>query len=85
MNQFGGLAGPEFDAYLNQLRLHALEAARTEIQHLTNAAASTLCDIMKNSESDMARLKAATMMLHHCGLTDPNTGLFGWGIGRIKA
>jgi len=69
-----------FQALINDLKWEALNSARDEMQALTSKAVSTLKDVMQNGKTDTARLNAAEIVLAHVGMTDPGTGLWGWGI-----
>jgi hypothetical protein len=69
-----------FRALEHKLKWEALNSARDEMQALTSKAVSTLKDVMQNGKTDAARLKAAEIVLMHVGMTDPGSGLWGWGI-----
>ena len=72
---------PAFQAYLNQLKLAALEGARDQIQRLAKQAASTLEELMGQEASPSTRLRAAQTVLDFNGMRDLQSGLWGWGIG----
>ncbi len=74
---------PEFEAVSNYLRWETLEAARDRMRALAPLAVNTLEDVMENGENEMARIKAAQMVFETIGMTDPATGLWGWGIGSV--
>ena len=71
---------PEFDRYLNMLRKEFLTASRDEMRSLASDAVSTVKEVMVSGKTDTSRLKAAEIVLAHVGMTNPASGLWGWGI-----
>lgn len=76
---------PHFQAYTNQVRYAMLEKAVEDMRLLAADAVKTVKDVMLNSESDAARIKAAAMVFQHTGMTDPAKGLWGFGIGPTSS
>lgn len=74
-------ASPGFAAEFNRLKKEAVESARDRIQALAVDAVAAIRDIILHSDSDATRLKAAKAVLDGAGLTDPQSGLYAWGIG----
>jgi len=72
---------PAFKAYLNQLRLAALEEAREQMRRLAAEAVATIGELMEQTDQPAIRLRAAQTVFDLNGMTDPQTGLWGWGIG----
>ena len=72
---------PAFQARLNQLRWVALKGARDQMQRLAGEAARTVEDLMGQKESASIRLRAAQLVLDFNGMTDLQSGAWGWGIG----
>ena len=72
---------PAFQAYLNQLRWAALKRARDQMQRLAEKATGTIEDLLGQDNPPSARLRAAQLVLEIIGMKDPQSGLWGWGIG----
>lgn len=51
------------------------------MQRLAEDATETIGELMEQTESPMVRLRAAQTVLDFNGLKDPQSGLWGWGIG----
>ena len=75
------LKEPAFQAYLNGLKRAALERTRDRMQFLAGEAVRTIEAMLEQEEHPSARLRAAKMVLDFAGMTDPQSGLWGWGIG----
>ena len=69
-----------FKALVNELNWEALNHARDQMRALTSKAVWTVKDVMQNGKTDAARLKAAEIVLAHVGMSDPGSGLYGWGL-----
>lgn len=63
-----------------ELQWEVLNGARNKMQGLAGEAVATLRDVMQNGKTDAAKLKAVEIVLAHIGMTDPQTGHWGWGI-----
>ena len=72
---------PAFQAYLNQLGWAALDRARDQMQRLAEKATGTIEDLLGQDNPPSTRLRAAQLVLEIIGMKDPQTGLWGWGIG----
>lgn len=72
---------PEFEAVVNQVKWDALHCARDGLQNLSLEAVDAIRYILKESSNDNARLKAALAIFDLIGMTDFNSGRWGWGIG----
>lgn len=72
---------PEFQAFINELRIEALNAVRTRLQCLADEACETLSHLMKSGSSDSVRLRAAVAVLDSTGLSSQSSDMFGVGIG----
>lgn len=74
----------EFEAYVNTIAMESLAAARSYLQGLAETAVKNLEELMTSAESETIRLKATLAVLGHIGFTDPQTGLYGWGVGSTS-
>lgn len=72
---------PQFIAYMNLLKQEGLDGMVDQMRRLGTDALSTLLDVMRNSKSDRARMKAVEIVLYHLGWTDIQKGMWGWGVG----
>ncbi len=77
-------ANPEFEAFMNELRLDVIKSARDSLKNLSVKATRTLEDLLEKADSDAVRLKAALAILAMAGHTDPRNGLWAWGIGSTN-
>lgn len=75
------LKQPAFEAYVNGLKLAALEAARDRMQYLAGEAVRTIEALLGQEEPPATRLKAAQMVLDFTGMTDLQSGRWRWGVG----
>lgn len=75
------LKEPGFEAYVNGLKLAALEAARDRMQYLAGEAVRTIEALLGQEEPPATRLKAAQMVLDLTGMTDLQSGRWRWGVG----
>lgn len=76
---------PQFAAHMNLLKQESLDAMVDQMRRLGMEALSTLLDVMRNSKSDRARMKAVEIVLYHLGWTDLQKGMWGWGVGPTSA
>jgi len=74
-------ADSEFEAALNQLKWDILDEARDRMRGLSNVAVGALAKLLSGDTKDAIRLQAIRVVLQHIGFTDPQTGLWTWGIG----
>ena len=58
-----------FTAHLNSLKDEVVEAGRSQVQTSVTLAITTLCDIMKSSQNDVARFNCAKEILFMSGLS----------------
>jgi len=72
---------PLFVASINNMKMEVLESTRAMLQNTSNVAVSTLTDIVKNSENDETRRKAALDILRLTGFEPGQHETFAWGIG----
>ncbi len=71
----------EFEAFTNTLRGEGVMAAITRMHGLTTEAVATFAELMKPGKPESIRLKAATLVLEHAGLTDPQSTQFAMAFG----
>lgn len=72
---------PEFKALLNKCKMETLHDARQRLQIAADMAVDSLVEIATNSENEEIQRKACMDIIKLVGLSDPSSGLFGWGIG----
>jgi len=72
---------PVFSVYVNQLKQEALDEARDKLRGLALEAVNSLQDLMINAKNEEVRRKASLNILEMTGLLNPNSGLYGFGIG----
>ena len=70
---------PEFQAYLNELKLEAMESSREALRELSGKAVQGLEELITSAKSENVKLRACTIVLELTGVNDPET--WGWGIG----
>jgi len=72
---------PVIEVYVNQLKQDALDEARDRIRGLALEATKNLEDLMRNAKSEEVKRKVCMSILDIVGISDPTTGVYGWGIG----
>lgn len=71
---------PSFAAEVNRIKWESLIAAREMIRASAGLAVQNLAEIATSAENEETRRKACNDLINLTGLSDPTTGLYGWGL-----
>ena len=70
----------EFEAYLNELKLEALNSARDQLRYSAQVAVDGLRELAHDCPNHEIRRKSCIDILNAIGMLDPETGRYSWGI-----
>jgi len=76
---------PAFVAQVNKLKQEMLDSTRSRLIKLGSLAIEELEKLLKECPSYETKRRAINDIFQLIGLSDPSSGLYGWGIGPTTA